>query len=331
MDNISQTLKPQYFWQSQAFQGAFWKMVSCAAFAGINVIVRYLGGGGSWAPETVLPANVMIFFQNVFGFLFMLPFMFPRPTSQFWMHWKTQYPKLHFARVLTAVLGILFMYLSLQKMPIAESVALSFTGPAFTLLGAWFLLGESLDKQRALAIVFCILGSFIITRPDLVLFTPGSSRSALGWSVLYPLLSAAMLALSKLFTRQLAKAGEKTEQLTLFLLFGMIPFSFILALFEWVTPDLSHWPWLMLLGFLAVLAHMTFSKAYALAEVTFLMPFGFSKFLFSLLLGYFCFLEIPSLSLWLGMGMIGFSLVCLAYKISYKIRLYSIARRFISN
>jgi len=282
-------------------------------------------GGGAIAPEAPLPVNVMLFFQNVFGFILILPFFYQfNKSSKINLQWKTAYPKMHFFRVVTAVLGIVFFYLSLQKMSIAESVALSFTGPVFTIIGARLLLGEVMDGQRFLAVLFSILGAFIITRPDIMLLKPGT---ALGFSALLPLLSALALAISKLLTRQLAKAGETPEQLTLFLLFGMIPVSFIPACYEWVTPLYSHWPWLITLGFLAVLAHISFGKAYALAEVTFLMPFGFSKFLFSMLLGYYCFLEIPSFSLWLGMGVIGLSLLCLAYKIP----LYSIAKRFKSN
>jgi drug/metabolite transporter (DMT)-like permease len=330
MDNRSKTFETPFFWQDRAWQGAFWKVFSCASFAGINTIVRYLGGGGSLGPESALPVSVMVFFQNVLGFILILPLFYHKqfkafPLSPFSpIRWKTAYPKLHFFRVLTAVLGIIFLYLALQKMSIAESVALSFTGPIFTILGARIFLNESLNLQRALAILLSIIGAFIITRPDIVLL---KSEGMTELYVLLPLLSAAALALSKLLTRQLAKAGETAEQLTLFLLLGMIPVSLIPALFEWSTPAASHWPWLVLLGLCAVLAHVSFGKAYALAEVTFLMPFGFSKFLFSMLLGYYCFVEIPSLSLWLGMGVIGLSLCCLAYKIP----LYSLAKRFKSN
>lgn len=314
MDNTSRPLKTYFFWQDQAFQGAFFKIFSCGCFAGINAVVRYLGGGGAIGLDAALPVNVILFFQNVFGFILMLPFFYTFRLKTLFspLQWKTAYPKLHFFRVVTAVLGIIFMYLSLQKMSIAESVALSFTGPVFTIVGARILLGEGLGQQRLLAIVLSIIGAFIITRPDLILL---KSDQSLGFAAILPLLSAATLALSKLLTRQLAKTGETAEQLTLFLLLGMIPVSFIPACYEWVTPIGAHWPWLVVLGLLAVLAHISFSKAYAMAEVTFLMPFGFSKFLFSMLLGYYCFTEMPSVSLWLGMSIIGMSLVCLGYKV----------------
>lgn len=328
-------IKTYYFWQSPSWQGAFWKIISCGCFAGINAVVRYLGGGASLGSDNILSVNVILFFQNVFGFILMLPFLykFKYTTLSPGLGWRTSYPKLHFLRVVTAVLGIIFMYLSLQKMSIAESVALSFTGPAFTILGAWLLLGESIGLQRSIAVFLSILAALIISYPEVLLLKPKLSNSinniesAPGFSALFPLLSALALAFSKLLTRQLAKAGETPEQLTLFLLLGMIPVSFIPACYEWVTPQYAHWPWLIVLGLLAVLAHISFGKAYALAEVTFLMPFGFSKFMFSMILGYYYFLEMPSDSLWLGMGIMGLSLLSLTYKMP----LYSIAKRFKSS
>lgn len=309
---------------SPAWEAGFWKVVSCAAFAGINAVVRYLEGGAVLVPPMVLPANVILFFQNVFAMLFMIPFVLPFLFKKNSLSLITHYPKWHLLRVLMAVVGVWLWYLTLENMPIAEGVALSFTGPVFTVIGARLLLRESVGPQRLLAILLSILGAFIITRPDIALLRP---ESHLGWVALLPLASAVVLALNKLLTRQLACLGESPERLTLYLLLGMIPVSGLPAWYEWVTPTISHWPWLILLGLLAVLAHLSFGKAYKLAEVSFLMPFGFSKFLFSTALGYYCFSEFPKSSLWIGMSVIALSILLLGYKIS----LYSKARRLRSN
>lgn len=309
---------------SLAWEAAFWKVMSCAAFAGINAVVRYLEGGSALAPETVLSANVILFFQNLFAILFMVPVTLPFLFKKKRLALMTHHPKLHFLRVLLAVLGVWLWYLTLENMPIAEGVALSFTGPVFTVIGARLLLRESIGGQRLLAILLSLLGAFIIMRPDIALLR---SEAHLGWVALFPLASAIVLALNKLLTRQLAGFGESPERLTLYLLLGMVPVSGLTAWYEWVSPSLSHWPWLLLLGLLAGLAHLSFGKAYKLAEVSFLMPFGFSKFLFSACLGYYCFSEFPKWSLWMGMSIIAFSILLLGYKIS----LYSTAKRFKSN
>jgi len=72
--------------------------------------------------------------------------------------------------------------------------------------------------------------------------------------------------------------------------------------------------WLVALGLLSAVAHMAFSKAYALAEVGFLTPFGFSKFFLSAALGFFAFHEFPEeWSMWFG-TLIIFASILLLHK-----------------
>lgn len=301
------------------WQGVFWKVFSMACFSLINGIVRYWSGGAQGALET-LPVNVLVFFQNLFGTLFLLPWILKIGLQDL----CKDHIGLHLMRVLSAVLGIFFWYLSLQSMPIAESVALSFTGPIFTIIGAWFLLQETMDRRRWLAIILSLSGAFIISRPDIVL----SNTAMLGYAVLLPLTSALSLALSKLLTRKLVLLGATPAPLATALLLFMTPVSLPLALLEWQTPSSIHWPWLLLLGVLAALSHFSFAKSYQLAEVTFLAPFGFTKFILGTIIGYFVFGEFPQeQSFWIGMLIILLSLGVLRYKIP----LYSDATRFKSN
>lgn len=312
MTQITQTLSlPNKLKVPLIWQGVLWKILSFAAFAATNGVVRYLSGGGSVSPEIILPTHVTQFFQNVFGTLFLIPLLFPTGFKSL----KTSYLGLHSLRVVMAVMGISLWYLSLKYLPIAEGLALTFTGPVFTVIGAYWLLGEKLNLQRFLAISLSMMGAFIISRPDLAFSDP---KASLGLAAVLPLASALALAFSKLLTRKLANFGESPKALATYLLLLMTPISLVPALFEWTTPSTEHWFWLIALGFFAAVAHFAFAKAYALAEVTFLTPFGFSKFLFSTLIGFYFFSEIPSQALWIGLTVIGASILLLAYKIPFK-------------
>ncbi len=310
------------FWRSSLWEGAFWKIVSCACFAGINGVVRYLSGGTSTHAIEPLPVQTIMFFQNVFGLLFMLPWALKAGLNSLY----TKRPFLHFIRVAASVAGIYLWYLTLQKMPIAEGVALNFTGPIFTVIGAAFFLHEKITASRMAAILFSVIGAFIISRPDVPL--ENETIHSIGLLALLPLSSAVAFTLNKLLTRKLANLGETPTALATYLLLLMVPISFIPVLFAWVTPVGWHWPWLILLGALAAGAHLSFSKAYQLAEVSFLTPIGFSKFFLSALVGFLAFSELPtSLSLWIGTLIIFASIVLLSHNIS----LYSIAKRFKSS
>jgi drug/metabolite transporter (DMT)-like permease len=139
-------------------------------------------------------------------------------------------------------------------------------------------------------------------------------------------------------SRKLTTLGEFPTVLTTYLLLLMAPVSLIPALYEWTTPSVTHWPWLILLGALAAGAHLSFAKAYQLAEITFLTPIGFSKFFINILVGYLVFQELPvEKSLWIGTATIFVSILTLGYSsfkpilLDYKISLYSRANRFRSS
>jgi drug/metabolite transporter (DMT)-like permease len=314
MNPITQenTLNSPPFWLSNAWQGAFFKIMSCACFAGINGLVRHLSHGVAAEGIAPLPTAVIMFFQNLFGTLFLLPWILKAGKGSL----TTQRTSLNLLRVGFAVLGVFLWYLTLKNMPLAEGVALSFTGPIITLIGATLFLHEKITTKRFTAIILSLTGAFIISRPDLALKGEG-----FGLALLFPLGATVAFTIDKLLTRKLASLGEKASAMAIYLLTLMIPFSFVPAALEWTSPTTVHWPWLIAAGALAAAAHLFFGKAYQLAEVTFLTPVGFSKFFFSALVGYLAFGEFPTRwPFWIGIGFIFFSILIL-FNFSQKNRL----------
>lgn len=292
---------------SPQWQGVIWKLFACLFFASINGIVRYISGG-TGQEISPLPSAVITFWQNFFGCLIILPWTLKDGLNSL----KTNYPQLQAIRIFAAVFGIVLWYMSLSHMTIAEAVALGFTGPIFSVIGAKLYLNERLGKIRILGIILGFIGAFIILRPDKTLW---GSQATYQWYVLLPLLSAIVIAISKLASRKLGAHGENPKAMTLTLLFFMSPCALIPALFEWIWPTPSQFLWLFLLGFFSMAAHYSTAKAYQLAEVVFLTPFGFARLLFSALIGFIAFAEIPtSHALWVGSLIIIISSILLSYE-----------------
>lgn len=296
----------QFMWQ-----GIAWKFFSCACFASMNALVRYLSGGSPLSDEG-LPIYVIIFFQNLIGSICLLPWILKEGLHTL----KTSQPIQHGFRLLLALMGVSFWYLSLKYMPVAEGVALSFMSPIITVIGARIFLHEHLSFQRWVAILLTLFGAFLIARPDATL----SQSNPIGWAALLPIGSACFFACSKLLTRRLAASGESTSILTAYLLFFMAPVSLIPAILSgWVTPSFFQWPFLIGMGILATLAYFSFNRAYSYAEVTFLMPFGCVKFVLSAIIGYIAFAELPkSMSTWSGILLIATCTAILGYQSSKK-------------
>jgi EamA-like transporter family. len=267
--------------------GILWKLLACAAFAGVNTCVRYLTGGNGGITNP-LPSDVIVFFEYLIGFMVMVPFTFKKGGLA---NLTTKRPIAHTIRIAAAVLGVISMYAALASMPMTHAVALQFTGPVFTVIGAKLYLKEGIGSYRALGVMAGIIGAFVLTRPDIALFSKGDDY--LGIALVFPLLSAILFAIAKLSGRDLAASGERPELLTFYLIFFMIPASAIPAAFHWVTPTLPQLGWLFILAVFGTLAHYTTARAYALAEVIFLTPFGFARLIFTALLGFYMFGELP--------------------------------------
>lgn len=289
------------------WQGVIWKLLACLFFASINGIVRHISGG-TGQEISPLPSAVITFWQNLFGCFIILPWALKDGLKSL----KTKYPRLQTIRIAAAVLGVVLWYMSLAHMTIAEAVALGFTGPIFSVIGARLYLNERLGIIRLMGIGVGFVGAFIILRPDQALW---GSEATYQWYVFLPLFSAIAIAISKLASRKLGAHGENPKVMTLTLLFFMSPCALVPALFEWTWPTFQQFLWLGLLGLFSMAAHYSTAKAYQLAEVVFLTPFGFARLLFSALIGFIAFAEIPtSHSLWIGATIIVVSSIFLSYE-----------------
>ncbi|NCP61613.1 MAG: DMT family transporter [Alphaproteobacteria bacterium] len=299
------------FWKrdrlKQNTQGIIWKLLACAGFAGVNAFVRYLTGGAGGIENPLTP-GVVALFQNIFGCLIMLPFVLKDGIKSF----STQYPFTHLIRVIAAVFGIVSLYTAFSKMPMAQAVALQFTGPIFSIIGAKLYLSEKIGGLRSSGIILGLIGAFIITRPDQAFL--GTDINYQNLAMLLPIASAILFAVAKLCSRKLGAAGEKPQLLALYLLFFMIPVSGFYALYDWRTPDTQQLLILVALGGCGCLAHYATAKAYSLAEVVFLTPFGFARIVLTGAIGYILFSEFPRNEfVWYGISFIVLSVFAMTY------------------
>ena len=58
------------------------------------------------------------------------------------------------------------------------------------------------------------------------------------------------------------------------------------ALYVWTTPELHHWPWLLMLGLSGILTHYCLSRALAIADMSVVLPLDFLRLPFIALIAY---------------------------------------------
>lgn len=262
--------------------GALWMVASCAGFAAMTVIVRLVAA-------EIHPIEIG-FFRNLFGLLFLAPWLARAGLANF----RTRRLAMHGLRAVSGTVSMVFWFIGIVLMPLAEATALSFTAPLFATAGAGLFLGETVGWRRAAATIVGFAGALVVLRPDL---------AALTLPAMLVLGSSAFTAVSMLSVKSLSRTDSAT---TIVLYMGLLttPLSAVLAAFVWTTPSLWALVWMMGLGLVATLANLAFVRAFAAADASAVLPFDFSRLPFTALLGYAYFGERPDGWTWIGAAII---------------------------
>ncbi len=290
------------FWKSSPyFRGAVWKVSSFICFSAINGIVRYLSQAAETNALPALPAYEVAFFQNLFGLIFLVPWIVNNGPQSL----KTKQPLLQISRIALSAIGVVLWYTSLAYMQIAQAVALMFLGPLITAIGARMFLKENIGADRGLAITIGFVGGGLVSQAT---FLPG----AFSLVALLPVFAATCFSGATLMIRRLTR-DDSPQLVVTYLLVFMAPALFIPTILYGYMPETWQWPWLVIMGGLAAGAHLCLSKAYATAEVSYLIPYGFTKWIASALIGFAAFAEVPSIWTCLGAIILMGAIVSLSY------------------
>ncbi len=293
-------------------RGIFYKMFGCACFAIVNSIIRYITTDDMCINKNILSFYQIVFWENIIGAML----LFPLILKQGIYIWITKWPILHITRILLAVSGMLLWYASLKFMPITQALALSFTGPILSLLAAKLFLKESINHFRFISIMFSIIGAFLIIKPYAMFLKQDSFNQLFSFNIFIflPILSAVSFSGTKICDRVLCARGESPKLLTLYLLIFMAPISLIPAMFNWHMPSVKLLLIISIISLLSTIAYLSFAKAFTLASVSFLTPFGFSKLIFSAIVAYIAFDEFSrKYNFWLGVILIFLSVIISSY------------------
>ncbi len=175
----------------------------------------------------------------------------------------------HFIRNLVHFAGQNLWFVALTLIPLAQVFALEFTSPIWVILLAPIFLNEPLSKPRLIAAALGFAGILLATRPDVTELSPGV-LAGLGAAICF----AAVAILTKRLTRGTPVIGILFWLTLMQLFFGLIAAGFDGAI-TW--PTAQTWPWLALIGLCGVAAHLSLTKALALAPASYVMPVDFIR------------------------------------------------------
>ncbi|MGB1239590.1 MAG: DMT family transporter [Pseudomonadales bacterium] len=261
-------------------------LLSTALFVVVGVLVRLVG-------ERIDLFQVLLARQVVF-IACLAPAM--------WVSWQVllrpQAAGLHALRILGAFLALYLGFVTLQHMPLADAVALGFSQLLFVGVLAKLVLAEPINGGRVLTLVAGFIGVLLVVQPS---FAGAQARYvALG------LVAAFGAALAVICVRVLVQRQAKIVLLSYQAIFVAL-IALGPSLYRWCWPNFDEAVLLLAIGVLSSLAQWLGVSAYKLAQANVVANLEYAKMLYSVLLGYYLFAEVPN-----TLALVGASLILIS-------------------
>ncbi len=263
-------------------RGILMMCISTVFFSVMHVLVRY-------AAKEVPPFQIA-FLRNTFGVVVFLPLL----VSGGFGFLRTGRLGMHALRGLLNVVAMLMFFTSLSLTPVARVTALAFTAPLFTALLSVLFLGERFRARRWTALALGFAGMLIILRPGMIPADLGS---------LLVVGSASLWAVTMIVIKVLSRT-ESSFAITAYMNLFLALFSLGPALWVWVMPPPEMWVWLVAIGVIGTIAQLALSQALKETEPTAVLPFDFLKLIWTAILGFWVFGEVPDVLTWVGAAVV---------------------------
>lgn len=267
--------------------GATAAILAFASLAVMSALVKEASQGTS--------VEVVVFFQNLVCLIFVAPVVI----SYGWGEIKTARIGIHVLRAVTGTGAWLGLFFAITLMPLTNAVLITYSAPIWIPLIAWMLHGRKVGRAVWAGVILGFMGIVMVLHP---------SNAALTWGAPLALGAAFLLALALLSVRWLCE----TEPNLYFLLSTALILPF--ALFFWQTPEPWTWIYLAGIGLCLLASQVLLIVAYRYASAVTLAPIIYSVIVFTALIDWAVWHQVPSL-----MEVGGMALVILGGVIAMKV------------
>lgn len=256
-------------------QGALWMLASALAFSVMTTLIKFLGDD--------YPPALQTFYRQAAGMVVLAPIILRRRGAVF----ATSRPGIMFFRSAAGTLAMILSFYAFQEMPLADANALSFTRTLWLVPLAALVVKEEVGALRIGAAVVGFIGVLVMIRPG------AGGSFALGLPALAMLVSSLLFAMTvtgmKVLTRDHAPIVMLVWTATLGLVFA-IPG----AILTWRWPEPLDLLLLALMGAIGVATQACYIKGMQLGDAAAMAPVDYTRLVFSVIIGFLVFQEIPS-------------------------------------
>jgi drug/metabolite transporter (DMT)-like permease len=261
-------------------KGIVFILISTTCFSVVNLLVKYLVG---------FPAHELVFFRSVIS-LFLTFIILKQKKLSVLGHNR----KWLLVRGSAGIIALLMFFITLQRLPFANAVAIQYLSPLFTAILGVYILKEEVRPIQWLFFAIALSGIFIIkgfdTRVDWLMVALGVA-------------SALFAGIAYNAVRRL-KDTEHPLQIVFYFPLLATPIMGIWCLFDFKMPEGRQWLLILLLGLFTQVAQYYMTMALHADKAARITPFKYFGAILAIVLGYTIFDEHLSYFNYLGMGLI---------------------------
>jgi drug/metabolite transporter (DMT)-like permease len=273
--------------------GIFFKILSVALFIAMATCIKSVADH--------VPPGETVFFRSIFAIPVILIWLASKGELMHGL--KTGNPMGHLWRGLigTSAMGLGFTALGL--LPLPEVTAIGYAAPVLTVIFAAMFLGEKIRLLRLSAVVLGLIGVVVIVSPRLTVLSVETADQMQTIGAVLMLMGAVLAALAQVFVRKLVNT-ERTAPIVFYFSITASLLSLLTFYFGWVMPTPREAVLLVLAGILGGLGQILLTTSYRFAETSVIAPFEYTSMLLALMIGYWVFEEIPTMTTLMGASLV---------------------------
>ena len=265
-------------------------LASTLAFTIMSALIRSLGDriplgeiAFSRSLFALIPLLLMLQWQGELGDAFIL-----------------KKPIRHLTRAIAGIGSMFCNFASLARLPLADMTAIGFITPLFNVALAAIFLGEKVRRFRWAAVAVGFAGVTLMLWPHI---GEGEQNSAAAFGALLALVGAFLVSASMTQVRELS-ATETTASLVFSFTVLCTLTGLVTIFWGWTMPSVWDAAVLLLVGIFGGIGQITVTESYRHAGAGTVAPFAYTSMIYSILIGYAFFGEVPEFIVLLGAAIV---------------------------
>lgn len=268
--------------------GPAFKIASTVVFGAMLIVVKLLGDR--------VPAGEVVFFRSAFAVIPVVALVAWQ--GQLRSGLRTSRPGGHVLRSVYGVTAMSLWFAGIQRLPLADGLAITYAAPLLVVALAAIFLGEVVRIHRWSAVGVGFLGVLVVLSPHLGDVSHiGTDKGAAGAVMCF--FSAAFMALAQIEVRKLTST-EATGAIVIYFSIGSALFALLTLPFGWVMPSPGDLVLLVACGLTGGVGQILLTLAYRHSDASVIAPLEYASMIWALAAGIALFDEVPSASMLIG-------------------------------